>query len=191
MAGPRMDSVSLRNANRGNRDDAKARHSLNLELGDILRGVAFMMSSDLIVQYEVNGAAPRIQIAPELLQKRRRSIVTGTFRKVLTAALAASIFGASVLTDTTSSAAQGWHGAAWRGGYWGRGGWGWRGWGGSYGNWGGAVAAGVVGGLALGALAGAAYPYGPYYWGGCSWQNRPVYDAWGNFAGYAPVQVCY
>ncbi|MBO0734721.1 MAG: hypothetical protein J2P49_10505, partial [Methylocapsa sp.] len=62
-----------------------------------------------------------------------------------------------------------------------------RGWG-----WGAPVAAGVATGLALGALAGAAasYPYYGYY-GGCSWQNRPVYDSWGNFAGYAPVQVCY
>ena len=39
--------------------------------------------------------------------------------------------------------------------------------------------------------AGAAISYGPYYYGSCSWQNRPVYDSWGNFAGYAPVQVCY
>lgn len=65
------------------------------------------------------------------------------------------------------------------------------GWNGRHHNWGGAVAAGVLGGLALGALAGATYAYGPNYYGACSWQNRPVYDAWGNFAGYAPVQVCY
>jgi hypothetical protein len=48
-----------------------------------------------------------------------------------------------------------------------------------------------VGGVALGALAGAAISYGPYYYGSCAWQNRPVYDSWGNFAGYPPVHVCY
>ena len=65
------------------------------------------------------------------------------------------------------------------------------GWYGRHHNWGGAVAAGVLGGLALGALAGATYANGPYYYGRCSWQNRPVYGSWGNFAGYAPVWVCY
>ena len=61
------------------------------------------------------------------------------------------------------------------------------------GGWGGPVAAGVIGGLALGALAGSAYGYGPAYYGygRCYWQNQPAYDAWGNFSGYQPVQVCY
>ena len=49
----------------------------------------------------------------------------------------------------------------------------------------------MIGGLALGALAGSAYAYGPAYYGRCYWQNQPAYDAWGNFAGYQPVQVCY
>lgn len=54
-----------------------------------------------------------------------------------------------------------------------------------------AAAAGIVGGLALGALAASAYPYGPVYSGACVWQKRPTYDRWGRFLGYAPVQVCY
>jgi hypothetical protein len=80
----------------------------------------------------------------------------------------------------------------WHPGYgWYSGGYYRHGWYGGHRNWGGAAAAGVLGGLALGALAGATYAYGPYYYGACSWQNRPVYDSWGNFAGYAPVKVCY
>jgi hypothetical protein len=59
------------------------------------------------------------------------------------------------------------------------------------GGWGGPVAAGILGGLALGALAGSAYAYGPAYYGRCYWQSQPAYDAWGNFAGYQPIQVCY
>jgi hypothetical protein len=63
--------------------------------------------------------------------------------------------------------------------------------------WGG-VAAGVVGGLALGSILGAtAAPryYGPppAYYGpppGCYYVRRPVYDQWGNYAGVRPVQVC-
>jgi hypothetical protein len=114
--------------------------------------------------------------------------MTGKIRKAFIGALAAWTFGASVMTSATPSHAQGWRGGwygGWHGGYWGR-----CGWGCGY-NWGGAAAAGVLGGVALGALAGAAIAYGPYYYGRCSWQNRPVYDSWGNFAGYAPVQVCY
>jgi hypothetical protein len=107
--------------------------------------------------------------------------MTGTVRKALIGALAAWTFGAGVMTTATPSFAQGWrggwYGGGWRGGYWGRCGCGCGG--------------GVVCGPALGALAGAAISYGPYYYGSCSWQNRPVYDSWGNFAGYAPVQVCY
>jgi hypothetical protein len=108
--------------------------------------------------------------------------MTSKLRKAAIGALAALTLGAGVTAAATPSAAQGWRGGyRWHTGYWHRG----------YG-WGGPVAAGVIGGLALGALAGSAYAYGPaYYGGGCYWQNRPVYDSWGNFAGYAPVQVCY
>jgi hypothetical protein len=55
------------------------------------------------------------------------------------------------------------------------------------------IAAGVIGGLALGALAaGAARPYyygGPYYYG-CHLERQPVYDAWGRFRGWQRIRVC-
>jgi hypothetical protein len=123
-------------------------------------------------------------------------------RKAAIGAVAALTLGAGVTATATPSLAQGWHGHSWHGGGWrggGRGGY-WRGgrgygWGGGYygGGWGAPVAAGVIGGLALGALAGSAYGYGPAYYGygRCYWQNQPAYDAWGNFSGYQPVQVCY
>jgi hypothetical protein len=65
-------------------------------------------------------------------------------------------------------------------------------------NRGGAVAAGVATGLALGALGAAAaspyygYPaYGPapVYSGDCYWVNRRAYDPWGNLV-IRRVQVC-
>ncbi len=65
--------------------------------------------------------------------------------------------------------------------------------------WGAPVAAGVIGGLAAGAIIGSAarpygYGYGPAYAYGpgpypCV-RRRAVYDAYGNFAGYRPVRVC-
>lgn len=63
--------------------------------------------------------------------------------------------------------------------------------------WGAPVAAGVIGGLAAGAIIGSAvrpYGYGPAYAYGpgpypCV-RRRPVYDGYGNFAGYRPVRVC-
>lgn len=73
-------------------------------------------------------------------------------------------------------------------------------WRGHRGGWGGPVAAGVIGGLALGAFAaqaagpryyGPAYGYGPTpVYGECFNRRRPVYDRWGNFAGYRVVRVC-
>lgn len=66
---------------------------------------------------------------------------------------------------------------------------------------GGAIAAGAAIGI-LGAAAAAsaapsyypapAYGYGGYpaYGGGCYWERRPVYDAWGNPRGTHPFQVC-
>jgi hypothetical protein len=115
--------------------------------------------------------------------------MTSMLRKAAISAVAALTLGAGVTATATPSMAQGWHRHGWHGD-WRGGGWGWhRGyWGGG---WGGPVAAGVIGGLALGALAGSAYAYGPAYYNGCYWQNQPAYDAWGNFAGYQPVQVCY
>ncbi len=60
------------------------------------------------------------------------------------------------------------------------------------------LAAGLLGGLAAGAIVGAAtapyyagppaYAYGPGP--GCYWVRGPVYDQWGRFAGYRPTQVC-
>lgn len=66
---------------------------------------------------------------------------------------------------------------------------------------GGAIAAGVIGGLAVGALIGAAangpyygpgpgyYAAGPAYgYGGCYWTRQRVWDGWGWRA--RPVRVC-
>jgi len=62
---------------------------------------------------------------------------------------------------------------------------------------GGAIAAGIFGGLAVGALIGAAaqgpyygpayYGPGPYY-GGCYWTRQRVWDGWGWRV--RPVRVC-
>jgi hypothetical protein len=109
--------------------------------------------------------------------------MTSKLRKAAIGALAVLTLGAGVMATATPSAAQGWRGGyRWHTGNWYRG---YYGWGAPV------VAAGVIGGLALGALAATPYAYGPLYYGGCTWQNRPVYDSWGNFAGYAPVQACY
>lgn len=63
--------------------------------------------------------------------------------------------------------------------------------------WGAPVAAGVIGGLAAGAIIGGAargYGYGPAYAygpapGPCV-RRRAVYDGYGNFVGYRPIRVC-
>ena len=69
---------------------------------------------------------------------------------------------------------------------------------------GGAIAAGVIGGLALGAIAGSAaanqggYGYGypayaapaPVYGGGCYFTRQPVYDEYGEIIGRRRVRVC-
>ncbi|WP_245504218.1 hypothetical protein [Lichenihabitans psoromatis] len=72
---------------------------------------------------------------------------------------------------------------------------------------GGAIAAGVIGGLALGAIAGSAasnsgYGYGapaygyappppqPVYGGGCYFTRQPVYDEYGEVIGRRRVRVC-
>ena len=63
---------------------------------------------------------------------------------------------------------------------------------------GGAVAAGIIGGLALGAIIGSAAAQGPYYapgpayYGpgpGCSWQTQRVWDGYG--WRFNRVRVCY
>ena len=65
---------------------------------------------------------------------------------------------------------------------------------------GGAVAAGVLGGLAVGAIAGSVaanangYPAyaapAPVYGGGCYLERRPVYDEYGEVIGHRRVRVC-
>jgi hypothetical protein len=60
--------------------------------------------------------------------------------------------------------------------------------------------AGIVGLGILGAAAAAsaqpnyypapAYGYGAPVYGGCYWERRPVFDAWGNPRGTHPFQVC-
>jgi hypothetical protein len=61
-------------------------------------------------------------------------------------------------------------------------------------HWNGPVAAGVIGGLALGAIASSAYGSPAYeeapIYGGCYLTQRPAYDYWGNFVGYRRVRVC-
>lgn len=93
-------------------------------------------------------------------------------KSLVAAGLAAVTLGTATLT--TSTPAEAW----------------WR-----YG-WGAPVAAGVIGGLAVGTIIGsAARPYG-YYGPGYGpgpypcLRRRPVYDYEGNFAGYRPVRVC-
>lgn len=83
---------------------------------------------------------------------------------------------------------------------WGRGGWGYGGYGGwGYGGYGygAAIAGAAVAGLALGAIAASATPY-PYGYGYNYYSygpprlcivNQPVYDGWGNFAGYQRVRT--
>ncbi len=94
-------------------------------------------------------------------------------KKTVAAGLAALTLGTATLASTTPASA-----------WWRRGG------------WGAPVAAGVIGGLAAGAILGGvargvygpAYAYGPGP-NGCV-RRRPVYDAYGYFAGYRPVRVC-
>jgi len=90
-----------------------------------------------------------------------------TNRKTMTAS-AASMALAAILAATPVM-------ADWHGGRGGRGHHGHRSWNG------GAVAAGIIGGLALGALAVGASRRA---------YAEPVYDAWGRYAGERLVRVC-
>jgi len=112
-------------------------------------------------------------------------------RKILTGAVAALALGAA-LSTSVSTAEAGWRGGWGHGGGWGRGG------------WGAPVAAGVIGGLALGAIAAQAaqphyaYPvadptYGYQTYGDASYchvERRPTYNPYGYFAGWQAVRVC-
>lgn len=130
--------------------------------------------------------------------------MTSSFRKTLIPALTALVAATGVIS-MASSADAGWRGA--RAGFGGsfanhqshRPAMGYRNWGYRNNGWrGGAVAAGVIGGLALGSIAArAAQPhyYEPAYtsepdYGGCFYEKRPVYDAWGNYTGNRAMRVC-
>jgi hypothetical protein len=121
-----------------------------------------------------------------------------TLRKTMTGVVAALAFaGPLALASTEASAAGRWrhhHGG---------------------GNWAGPMVAGLIGGLALGAIASSAsrrsygdygssyYPTGGYhpaagYYGeagygavSCVKQRRPAYDEWGRYIGHQKVRVCY
>ena len=115
-------------------------------------------------------------------------------RKGLIAAAAAGATLAAIVAplDTASAAFHGGgHGFAGRGfaggGFGYRGGYGYRGYRGYGGGYGFPLAAGVLGGLALGAAAGGYY--GGYY-GDCYLQRQAVYTPYGAFAGYRNVRVC-
>jgi len=89
-------------------------------------------------------------------------------RKTLIAGSAIALVAASLAGSTTSASAHGWGG-------WG-GGWGWGGFG-----------IGAATGLAIAAASQPAYGYG---YGNCYIAHQRVYDRYGNFVGYRPVQVC-
>ena len=128
-------------------------------------------------------------------------------KKAVLGSLAALTLGGAMLASTAPAEAQwrgGWRGGGWHGAVWRGGGWGYRPayWGGYRRHWGGgAVAAGLVGGLALGALAARPYYYGygyPYYgatyapvaYGGDCWIERRVrINRWGERV-IRNIQVC-
>jgi hypothetical protein len=151
-------------------------------------------------------------------------------KKTLIGTLAGAVaIGGMILTTAAPAEAQyrrGWggHGGGWAGHGGGWGGHYGRGYPGGYyrrgGNAGGAIAAGIIGGLALGALAASAAPaygYGPGYyapppryygrrvyyrpayagwsgyddgWGQCRIVRRRVVDNWG-YVRVRPVRICY
>jgi hypothetical protein len=115
-----------------------------------------------------------------------------TIRKALTGTITALVLGATVITSATPASAD-WRGQRRHGGH--------------SGGKGGAIAAGIIGGLALGALAAGAaradtrrsYYYAPapayvpaysYSYGGCYDIEKPAYNRWGQFLGYRLVTVC-
>jgi BA14K-like protein len=122
-------------------------------------------------------------------------------KKTLTGFLAVATVLAVLAASATDASAQ-YRGHGWGGGW--RGGYGWRGPGWRGPGWRGpgpGIAAGVVAGaLVAGAIIATRPPgyvvyegYGqPVYAPGCYWASQPIYDRFGNFAGYTgqPVQVC-
>ncbi|HYC26146.1 MAG TPA: hypothetical protein VEC58_08925 [Roseiarcus sp.] len=81
------------------------------------------------------------------------------FKKSVAASLAALVLGSSLTASTPAAAYWRYHG----------------------GYWGGAVALGVIGGLAAGAIVASQYDCVRY---------RPVFDRYGNFIGREPINVC-
>jgi hypothetical protein len=112
-------------------------------------------------------------------------------RSLLTGTITALALGATVLVTATPASAD------WRGH---------RRHGGHGGGKGAAIAAGIIGGLALGALAAGAAradtrrsyyapapayaPVESYSYGGCYDMEKPAYNRWGQFLGYRLVTVC-
>mgnify|MGYP006271115351 CR=1 FL=1 len=109
-------------------------------------------------------------------------------RKAISGTIAALALGATVLASVTPASAD-WRGHRRHGG----------------GGWGAPVAAGIIGGLALGALAASSaraetrtyYAPAPapvyvpsYSYGSCYDVEKPTYNRWGEFRGYRLVTVC-
>lgn len=112
-----------------------------------------------------------------------------TLRKMLTAALATTMLVGTISISTPASAwGYGWGRGAhygWGGGW--RRGWGYGGWG--YGGWGGGAAAGLLGGLAIGTIAGAAAT-SPYY-GGYGYYGAAYPTAYPYGYGYGARCTCW
>ena len=115
---------------------------------------------------------------------------TGIRKLVAVAALAGAMAATPLVTTSASADPWGRHGGYYGGGYG-------QGYGHGHGRhggyWGGAAAAGLLGGLALGALASQGGYYGgspAYGYGGCYIVRDPVTDDWGNIVYYQRVRVC-
>jgi hypothetical protein len=113
--------------------------------------------------------AKDISRAGEAAADRQEMTMTTNFKQTLAVSLAAVTMTAAIAASATPAAAE--HGRH------------------------GAFAAGLLGGLAVGAIAaGGVGPYygaGPYYgYGECWIDSRPVYNRWGDFVGYRRVRVC-
>ena len=103
-------------------------------------------------------------------------------RKTITGLITAASLSAMLVATATPASAEYYHrrGSSWHNG--------------------GAIAAGVIGALAIGALASRNYNsyqpapvYGaPAYYDGpvCHLERQATYDAWGNFVGNGRVRVC-
>jgi hypothetical protein len=149
------------------------------------------MSADQVFCYgaPAGRSAKNRESRQESLAARHESketIMRINWTKSALGAMAAMTLALAVATPASAQYYRG-YGGGWHGGYGG-------GWHGGYGGggWGAgpAVAAGVLGGLALGAVAAGA-ARGPYYGGGECWiERRPVYDEYGDFLGRRRMRVC-